>query len=216
MKLDKHSVSTITLDGKSEKIEFDDELKGFGLRLRDGGRVTWICQFRAGPRQRRITIGDARKVDADKARKVAKQHLAQATLGHDPAADGAEERRKTKVTLGAVAESYLSFKADKLKPKSLHDVQQYLRVKWKPLQHVPVHKVERRDVAARLKEINAESGGYAADQAKAALSAMFGWAMRLKRFMCRLQPIISPKLRLGLQSRGCLPWRGVMRVRFPR
>jgi hypothetical protein len=44
-------------NGKCEQIIFDDQLKGFGLRLQGNSR-TWIVQYRATPtKQRRMKIG---------------------------------------------------------------------------------------------------------------------------------------------------------------
>jgi hypothetical protein len=34
--------------GKSEMIVFDEVLPGFGLRIRAGGKRTWIAQYRLG------------------------------------------------------------------------------------------------------------------------------------------------------------------------
>ena len=58
MKLTKASVPRFGLPaGTRDKIFFDDDMPGFGLRLRDGGKRTWIAQYRVGTKQRRVTIG---------------------------------------------------------------------------------------------------------------------------------------------------------------
>jgi hypothetical protein len=44
-------------------IEFDDSMPGFGLRVRNGGKRkhrTYILQYKIGPKQRRMTLGNAR------------------------------------------------------------------------------------------------------------------------------------------------------------
>jgi hypothetical protein len=53
MKLTAKSVGALKLDGKQDLIIFDDEMKGFGFRLRlgSGGKVlrSWVAQYkRAG------------------------------------------------------------------------------------------------------------------------------------------------------------------------
>src|SRR5260221_9169874 len=122
MELTKDTVAALTLpEGKSDAIFFDDDMPGFGVRLRAGGKAVWIMQYRVGVQQRRETLGDIRKVDLEKARKEAKARFAAVTLGSDPAADKAQAKIKAKRTLGAIAEQYLAFKADKLRPKSLHE-----------------------------------------------------------------------------------------------
>jgi integrase len=179
MKLTKETVAKLKLaDGKSDQIWFDDDLPGFGIRLRAGGKAVWIIQYRIGVQQRRETLGDIRKIDLDGARKAARKRFAAVTLGSDPAADKAQAKIKAKRTLGAVIEEYLTFKRDKLRPKSLHETARYLRKSWKPLHGVPIHKVERGDVAVHLRRIASESGGVSANRAQTALSSIYTWAMK--------------------------------------
>ena len=63
MKFTKENIAKIEAEferrkqiGKNEYIEFDDQLKGFGLRLQGNSR-TWIVQYRSGLKQRRVKIG---------------------------------------------------------------------------------------------------------------------------------------------------------------
>lgn len=60
MKLTQKTVVAITLpEGKSEHIEWDDDLPGFGFRLRRGGARTWIYQYKIATQNRKITLGNA-------------------------------------------------------------------------------------------------------------------------------------------------------------
>jgi integrase len=177
-KLTDSVVAGLKLDnGKTDQIWFDDDLPGFGVRLRAGGKGTWVVQYRAGGRTKRLTLGPVRVVTASKARKAAEQELARIILGGDPQAKKAEEQRKARSTLGAVAELYLEAQRDHLKPKTVYELQRYLRKLWKPLHGSPVHKIERRDVTARVAEIKRSSGASSAGHARIALSGMFAWAI---------------------------------------
>jgi integrase len=179
MKLTKATIANLALPaGKNDVIFFDDEIAGLGLRIRAGGKRTWIAQYRVGAKQRRVTLGDVRKLDADKARTAARNRLAQVTLGGDPQADKATARVKAAATLGAVVDTYLAGKKVTLRPKSFDETERYLRKSWKPVHGLPVHKIERRAVAGRLAEIATDNGPIAATRARAALSALFAWAVR--------------------------------------
>src|SRR5215470_2364607 len=91
MKLTRPSIERLTLPrGKSEAIFFDDDMPGFGLRLRAGGSRTFIVQYALGGRQRRMTIGTPKILDAAKARQTARNLLAKVRLGHDPAVERTE------------------------------------------------------------------------------------------------------------------------------
>ena len=103
MKLTKATVAKLALpSGKSELIVFDEDLAGFGLRLRAGGSAVWIAQYRVGAKQRRVTLGRVATLDPDKARKAAREVLAKADLGQDAQAERREQQARAAVTFGAV------------------------------------------------------------------------------------------------------------------
>jgi Arm DNA-binding domain len=59
VKLSVKTTAGVKLEGRTERIVFDDDIKGFGLRLREGGSRTWIYQYRIGSKQRRMVLGAA-------------------------------------------------------------------------------------------------------------------------------------------------------------
>ena len=182
MKLTETTVKRLPLaddQGKADVIYFDDDLKGFGIRFRAGGKSTWLIQYRdAAGNTRRNTIGDARKLEIDKARIAAKTRLATVTLGGDPQAEKVEARARAKLTLGILADRYLEFKRPRLRASTYNADKRYLTKHWRPLHGLPVHTVTRRDVASRLGELVKEHGSTAAERARETLNGFFGWAIR--------------------------------------
>jgi hypothetical protein len=82
MKLTQANAERLTLPvGARDKIFFDEDLPGFGLRLRDGGKRSWIAQYRVGLKQRRVSIGTVETTRADEARNRAKNILSKVYLG---------------------------------------------------------------------------------------------------------------------------------------
>ena len=178
MKFTKASVEGLKLpEGKSEIIFFDDDLAGFGVRIRVGGKRTWVAQYRLGTKQRRMTLGTLDALDEADARKRARTAFSKAHLGHDPAMEKSELRAQAAVTLGSVVDLYLPLAEARLKPRSFQEVQRHLRLHWKPLSQQALAKVARADVAARLRSIARDNGPFAANRARAALSALFSWAI---------------------------------------
>jgi hypothetical protein len=58
VKLTQKAISGLSLPlGSREAIFFDDDLPGFGLRVRRGGSRNWVYQYKLGPKHRRITLG---------------------------------------------------------------------------------------------------------------------------------------------------------------
>jgi integrase len=179
VRLTKQTLGKLSLPpGKADHIVFDDELPGFGLRLRAGGKRAWIVQYRVGSKQRRVTLGTVEVLDPDRARQAAKATLAKVQLGGDPQTEKAEGRARAAVTLGAVTKRYLEERAKpNLRPRSYEEVERHLTRHWAPLKELSIHKVQRANVAARLGEIAKENGRFASNRARASLSAMFSWAM---------------------------------------
>ena len=103
MKLTKATIAKLAVPaGKSELIVFDEDMPGFGLRLRAGGSAVWIAQYRVGAKQRRVTLGRTATLDPDRARRAAREVLAKADLGHDAQAERRDRHAKAAVTFGAV------------------------------------------------------------------------------------------------------------------
>ena len=179
MDFTKENIAGLTLTAdKSDAIYFADDLPGFGIRLRSGGRRSWIVQYRAGGRQRRETLGDARRLTLKAARAAAEKRFAQIALGGDPQAGKAAARARAAVTVGPLVDRYLKVKQPVVRLNTFVADERYLRVYWSPLHALPMHTVERRLVAARLGHITTEHGVTAAARARQSLSAFFAWAIR--------------------------------------
>jgi integrase len=191
MKFTKDTIASLKPSPGQDVFNWDDDLPGFGIRLR-GNSARWLVQYRVGGKTRRESLGDVRKVTIDAARKIARQRFALAELGTDPAAEKAKARADaaaTKLTLKVVAERYLAAKEGKVRPNTYKGAKLHLTDHWKPLETRPIDSIKRVDVAARLQEITRERGRTAAARSRANLSALFGWAM--KEGLCDANAVIN-------------------------
>lgn len=57
--------------GASDRTYFDDDLPGFGVRLRAGGSKKWVVQYDHGGKTRRMTLGAVATLDPGEARRRA-------------------------------------------------------------------------------------------------------------------------------------------------
>ncbi len=179
MEFTKTTVAALELPaGKSDLIHFDDALPGFGIRLRAGGKRVWIVQYRAHGRQRRETLGDARRIELKAARAAAHKRFAEVLLGGDPQQDKTEARARAALTFGPLADRYLELKKPIVRANTYVADHRYLTGYSKPLRGLPIDAIDRRLIAARLSEIVSEHGVTAAARARQALSAFFSWAIR--------------------------------------
>ena len=97
MRLDAKTIATLDLPpGKDDHIEWDSDLAGFGLRLRQGGKRVWVVQYRSpgSRRTRRVTLGSVKKLTPAQAREAARGLLAHVVTGRDP--QGEREARRAR------------------------------------------------------------------------------------------------------------------------
>ena len=109
MKLTQASIAKLKLPaGKTDFIAWDDELPGFGLRIREGGSRLFVVQYKLGAKTRRMTLG----AGLEAARKNAKTILARVRLGEDPQADRVTAKAAAPQTFKSVADAFLAFQAN--------------------------------------------------------------------------------------------------------
>jgi integrase len=190
MKLNKITAARVEVPaGRSEVIVFDDDIPGFGVRVREGGSRNWIFQYRVGHKQRRISFGSASTVTAQEARTRAIVLHARVKLGEDPAGQKIENQVRASETFDRVLRSYLAYKKSALRPRSYEGVERHLEIHAKRLHGLQMAAVDRRDVAALLTELAASSGPTAANHVRASLSAFFAWA--IKEGLAETNPTIA-------------------------
>jgi integrase len=179
VKFTKASIASLQLPpGKTDFIMFDTETAGFGIRLRAGGRRTWVAQLRIGGHTRRISIGSVGRIELDVARATAKRFFAESILGTDPIAARAEAKARAATTVGPTVELYLAGRETTVRPSTRKQTTRYLRSYFKQLHPLPVSLVTRRHVAEAVTRIAAEHGKVAAARARTALSGFFTWALK--------------------------------------
>jgi integrase len=197
MKLTQQTLAALTLPAdKTEHIEWDDAMPGFGVRLRKSKRglaKSFRIQYRVGSQQRAKQL-DARKVKLEDARKVARQLFAQAQLGVDLAAEKAKAKAAAQLTLGNVADRYLAVKRQAVQKgafsaSTFKAAMRYFAVFWEPLRNRPIDSIKRVEVAARVQELTTAHGRSASAKARFILSAMFRWAMG--EGLCDANPVIA-------------------------
>src|SRR5215212_5600867 len=177
MRFTRQSVTDLTIPaGKPYHIQWDEALPGFGVRINPTNKV-WVVQYRAGGKSRRETIGRVDTIPLEEARKIARASLAKVQLGSDPQSEKLQAKARATVTLAAVAQRYLKHVQARLKSRSYEEVERHLIKHWKALHNLPLDRLQCADVAARLSEIAEEHGLFASNRARAALSALFTWAM---------------------------------------
>ncbi|MER2520219.1 MAG: tyrosine-type recombinase/integrase [Bdellovibrionales bacterium] len=91
--------------GEPDYFVWDETLPGFGVRVWPSGKKTYIAQYRAVGRTRRIKIGNHGVLTVEEARKQAKGILGDVARGEDPQEDRLTRRKA--MTVSELCEAYL-------------------------------------------------------------------------------------------------------------
>lgn len=75
-----------------------------------------------------------------------------------------------------MAQQFLDVKREKVRDSSLREYSRHLLKNWKPLHGFPIHKIERRSIAAVLGDLAKRP--VAAARARSTLISLFAWAVR--------------------------------------
>jgi integrase len=179
MKLNKAAAAAVKVPkGKTDIVVWDNDIAGFGLRVRTGGSRVWVFRYRLGRKQRVMTFGSAAAVSAQQAREQAERLHAQVKLGLDPAAGKIESQTRATEIFEYAVKIFLARQKERLKPRSYLEAERHLLVHCRQLHAMSLAKIERRDIAVRLAEIATDSGPAAANRTRASLSALFAWSLR--------------------------------------
>jgi integrase len=178
MKLTKDNVAKLKLSaGVTEQIVWDDDIPGYGVRLRPHS-ATYIFRYRHGVRQPRVTIGSVSAISAQQARTQAAKLYARVRLGEDPAGDRAEARVRASETFALALRPYLLRKQAELRRGSFEGVDRHLSKHAASLHRLELVKAaERRRIAALLAEVASASGPVEANSMKGSLSGFFLWTI---------------------------------------
>jgi integrase len=165
--------------GKTDFVHFDEDLPGFGLRVRATGAKTWMIQYAIGGRTRRMVLGPVALLDPGKARSTARDLLAQVRLGRDPAKEKFDARAtSSSETFGLLLPRFLARQKERLKPRSYDETKRHLVMHCRTLHGRPIAAIERRAIATLLADIAETRGPAASNRVRASLSAFFTWAAR--------------------------------------
>jgi len=177
MKLTAKVVASLTLPaGKDDHIAWDDDVAGFGVRLRRKGSRTFVFQFKAAGKQHRIKIGAVSAIDIGRARETARDYYARVRLGENPATSRSEARIKAAETFEALAGRYLAHKRQHLRPRPYLDHEHHVLVHAKKLHPLQIEKITRRDIATVIAEA-ADIGPVTGNRVRTTLNTFFAWAM---------------------------------------
>jgi integrase len=159
-----------TPHSKDREIHWDATLPGFGLCVTASGHASFVVQYRAGRRSRRMSLRAG--LSLQDARREAKKILGDVARGQDPLAQRQKEAKAGEDTFRAVAEDYLK----REKKRSIDQTRAVLkRLVFPKLGSRPIADIRRSDIVRLLDQIRDERGFSMADITLAHVRRILNW-----------------------------------------
>jgi integrase len=173
IKISKRIVEALKVQNR-DVDHFDEDLKGFGVRVRPSGRKTYFVMMRHKCVMRRFTIGSHGTVTAELARLKAKQIISDLAIDKNPTAE--QEAVRNSVTVRSLGERFIDeYVPCHLKPSTAGEYKRCVEIFINPeIGTMKLVSIERTDIAKihhQLRHIP-----YQANRVLGVLSIMFNLA----------------------------------------
>jgi len=177
IKITKKFVDTLRPKPKDE-VYFDCDLKGFGIRVRASGAMTYVVVYRNGSgrsaQSKKLTLGAVGKITPEEARLLAKKAIGSVAHGLDPAAQKSAARKAITIKeLGALflKEHVLAKRRGTTPERYQHVINRYIVPELGSLRAEHLSK----DAVARF-HLKLKAKPSIANYSVAVLSSMYGFA----------------------------------------
>ncbi|GEO82014.1 tyrosine-type recombinase/integrase [Pararhodospirillum oryzae] len=189
MKLTEKNIAGLVCEpGRKDRLFFDDDLPGLGVRVTAGGSKTFIVQYSAGNTKRRVPLGRWGAVALADARKAARAILGEVAGGGDPAAERRAKREEEEAkaaseryTLGVLIEEWealaLAGRSESYRAEALRAI----RVAFSEHLKKPAGTLTRAATLKVLDGLAKEGKAAMAGRTLAYGRACYGWALKRGR-----------------------------------
>jgi integrase len=165
--------------GLTQKIHWDDELKGFGMRVTAAGVRSYVVRGSVNGKEKRLTVERVDRLALAEARKRGARMLLDMGDGKDPK----EEKRKKIVeglTLREVMQDYVDHKTTKngpLRASSIKSIKHHVENNFAAWADQPIVAITAPAILKQYRVL-VKQGPVAAFQATSVLQAMMRWARK--------------------------------------
>jgi integrase len=159
-------------EGAERTVFWDETLPGFGLMVTKAGHRSFVYQYRAANRSRRITFPIT--LGLEKARKEARKALGGVAAGGDPLQERRKAAAQAENTLRSVCEEYLRRDGRRLRSRDQIDAV-LKRLVYPKLGARQIESIRRSEIVRLLDKIDDERGPVMADRVLAHVRKIMNW-----------------------------------------
>ncbi len=172
-------ISALPLPASGNKIYYDDNIKGFGVRVTAAGARAFVLNYRIGRRERRLTIGSFPDWSLSSAAKAAKELKQKIDSGIDPLAE--RQARRDVITVDQLCDIFIEEHLPKKAAATQRDYKQIIDTYIRPdLKHEPVADVDFVHANKIFRKVSKSGKKTTANRVMAVMSKMFTEAQKLR------------------------------------
>lgn len=172
-------VKELPLPAAGNRVHYDDEIRGFGIRVTAKGARAFILNYRIKGRERRYTIGEFGSWKTVAARQEAKALKVRVDRGDDPL--GEEQAERKAPTVAELCERFEREYLPRRRPLTQRDYARAIKNDILPvLRNKKVADVSYADLDNLHRKITERGSPYSANRAIAVASKMFAQAIKWK------------------------------------
>ena len=180
-RFDDRLLKTLAPPESGNRIYYDDQITGLGLRITAAGARSFVFNYRINGRERRYTVGPYGKDQWTllRARKRAGELRRMVERGEDPLGERQDARQAP--TVADLCDRFEDEHVSKKRPSTQIDYKRVLRKDVRPvLGAKKVADIEFADIDRLHRRITKRGSPYEANRARAVLSKMFNLALKWK------------------------------------
>jgi integrase len=207
-------VKTATAETVAERtVYWDTAPVGFGLMVTAAGHKSFVVQYRAGHRSRRMTLKGG--LSLDQARKEATKIVGDVAKGGDPLGERRKIAASAQNTLKSIAEEY--FKREGTRLRTIDERRRtFEKLIFPKFGSRQIASIARSEIVRLLDRIEDQNGPVMADHALAYLRRLFTWhagrsddfRSPIVRGMARTKPSTRRRQRTLSDDELKAVWRG--------
>jgi integrase len=180
MRLTDTAIKGLRPPERGNRITYDSELAGFGLRVTAAGTKAFVLNYyrKIDGRERRLTIGGFPSWTTAAAREEAKRLRREIDGGADPV--GEHQANRDAPTLAELSDRFIAEHLPRKRPSTAADYRRRIEADIRPaLGGLKVHAVTFADIDAMHRRISVRGSKIAANRIVALASALFAFAIKL-------------------------------------
>ncbi len=153
VKLTDRLAKTLASPAVGNRVTYDEEVRGFGLRVTAAGAKSFVLNYRINGRERRYTIGAYPDWAVAAAREEAKRLKRRVSLGFDPMGERHADRATP--TVADLAERFMEEHAVRKVPRAQKDDRSMIdQIVLPAIGRLKVHEVRQDDIDRLHREVS--------------------------------------------------------------